>query len=76
MRDCHAEADAGTQYGLTLEDGGEHVIVVASGSLHEVPRKLREHASLIRSDKGNHDPVRREQLGQEHGSASKGMGQT
>ena len=76
MRDGDAEADSRTQHGLPLLHGGEDLVEIAAGAGHEVPRELRENAVLIRSDKGNHDPVRREQLGQEHGSASKGMGQT
>ena len=74
--DRDSESDPGAQHCLSFQHGGENLIERAARAVHQVPRKLSENAGLIGSGKGNHDPVRCEQLGQKDGSASRGMAQT
>jgi len=74
VRDGDSEADSRTENGLPFQYGGQHLVKATARAIHQVPRELRENTLFVGSGEGNHDPVRREQLGQEHGSASRGMG--
>jgi len=74
VRNGHPEADSRTEHGLPFQYGGKHLLKAAARATHQVPRQLRENTLFVGGGEGNHDPVRCEQLGQEHGSAGRGMG--
>ena len=54
----------------------QHLVIARAGPVGQVPGERRDRRVSIAGAERNHDPVRRQQLGQEHGAAWRGMGQT
>ena len=54
----------------------EHLRRVAAAAPDQVPDQLGDAALLVPRGQRDHQPVRREQLGQQHGTEPGGMGQT
>jgi hypothetical protein len=67
VRNRNSEAYARAQDGLPLLHGPENFVVTATGAFDQVPSELGNNTGLIAPGQGHHDPIGREQLGQEHG---------
>jgi hypothetical protein len=77
VRDGDAEADPGALDRLPLHDRVEDFLMTRAGEAGEQSGERRNGRLSVGRLERHHDPVRREQFGQEHGAAARRcIGQT
>jgi len=76
MGNGHAEADPGAEDRLPFEHRAEHLLERSAGVGDHAMGQLRDDPALVGGHQGEYDLVRRQQLGQQHGSTRGSMGQT
>jgi hypothetical protein len=70
------ESDPSAQHRFALQHRAQHLLVLCSGQLGQPPRERCDGGLSVVGGERDHHPVRREQLGQEHGVTWRCMGQT
>jgi hypothetical protein len=76
VRYGNAEPDTGAQHSLAFQDGTQDIIVPGTGPIRQTPSQRRNRRVTITCRQRYYDPVRREELAQEHEPTWQGIGQT
>ena len=76
MGNGHPEADTGGEHRLPLLDGVQNLLEITARASYEVPRQLRDRPPFVAGGERYHQPVRGQELGQQHEAAPGSMRQT